>query len=467
MCMPRVVTAISALFLVAAPLGACFCISTGDPCSAMAGNTVVFLGSVLVDSGDKWGSRPARVRVEEPLFNVPEGMAEVEIDTSAGTSCYYRLRAGEIYVIFAGYRGRARRRLVMTACSDTFLLAGNEHILEALRNQSQGGRSRLVGTVRRSSGEYSMEGRVAGALVTARSATAQYQGISNAFGGYEIRGIAPDRYEIEVSKPGFVPNAEYNRRWSGRLVVNEATDRIEPDETEPAGSVLITERSCVVWDLSMWPHGRISGVITNAEGKPLAGVTVQAFAFDAKGEREPSPLRTARTDSEGRYTIEPLPGGDYVVGVNAEKYSDDDPYPPTVFTREKGSSAAVRVPVSDGLEAKGIDLVLPARRIATVLCVEIIGPKGAPYKGALVSLENLAGVQRWYSVKRKSDDLGKLEVPAYIGEQYIVKASDFSFVPRREEPKYDYLGGSARVDVTGEHPSVLIVLAPRLFSEGR
>lgn len=143
------------------------------------------------------------------------------------------------------------------------------------------------------------------------------------------------------------------------------------------------------------------------------------------GERESSALRTARTDIEGKYTIEPLPGGDYVVGVNAEKYLDGDPYPPTVFSREKGSSAAARVPISDGGEAKGIDLVLPAPRKATVLRVEVRGPKGAPYQGALVSLENLAGIQRWYSVKRKSDDRGMLEVPAYIGEQYIVKASDY------------------------------------------
>jgi hypothetical protein len=82
----------------------------------------------------------------------------------------------------------------------------------------------------------------------------------------------------------------------------------------------------------MWPQGRISGRVRSAAGSPLEGVTVQAFAFDPKGERESRPLRTGTTDGSGKYLIEPLPGGEYVIGVNANLYQDLEPYPPTVFT---------------------------------------------------------------------------------------------------------------------------------------
>jgi 5-hydroxyisourate hydrolase-like protein (transthyretin family) len=275
--------------------------------------------------------------------------------------------------------------------------------------------------------------------------------------------MAPDRYQIEIAKTGFVPDTEYNRRWSGRIVLNKATNTMEPDKTELAGSVLVGNGGCEVWDLSMWRNGRISGVVTSATGEPLSGITVQAFAFDDKRERESRPLRTGKTDAAGRYTIEPLPGGDYVVGVNAEKYRDQDPFPPTVFTRNRSSSLAARVGVVEGSETADVNLTLPDRRSGTTLRVVVMGPNGTPYKGAVVTLENLAGVQRWYSEQRTSDD-GSMEVPAYVGERYVVQASAFDTV-RRAERGYDYLAGSSRADAAKEHQTVLVVLAPKRLSD--
>jgi hypothetical protein len=275
--------------------------------------------------------------------------------------------------------------------------------------------------------------------------------VSDAFGGYEIRGIAPDRYVVEVSKTGFLPDTEYNHRWSGR------------NKIEPPGSVLVAEKSCEVWDLSMWPHGRISGVVTSAAGEPLSGVTVQAFAFDKKGERESTPLKTGKTDAAGKYTVEPLPGGDYVVGVNADKYRDQEPFPPTVFTRER-SSLPARVSVLEGGEAAGVNLVLPDKRIGTTLRVLVVGPNGRPYKGAVVTLENLAGVQRWSSDSDQETSVdGSVEVPAYLGEHYVVQASGFDSVPANEVGDYGHLQGRSQVDVVTQHPTVVVVLAPKRF----
>jgi len=426
----------------------------------MTGSTVVFLGRVLVDSGEGWGTGPARVLIEESLLNVPKDLREVEIDTSAGTSCYYRLKAGERYVVFAARRDGLPVRLRIGGCSNTFPLQGHEHILDALRSKAQGGPSRLVGAVLRSSGAYTHEDGVPGALVVAISPTARYQVLADASGGYEIRDIAPGRYEIEVSKSGFVPDAEYNSRWSGRFELNKATNTWEPDKSEPAGSVLVGERSCQVWDLGMWPRGRISGTVRSNTGSPLGGVTVQAFALDRRGEQESRPLRTGTTDGAGKYLIEPLPGGEYVVGVNAERYRDMEPYPPTVFAGDSRRSTTTHISVTDGQETADIGLTLPAKRTATTLRVTVLAPGGAPYAGAVVSLENLVGVQRWCSKDGTSLE-GAAEVPVYVGEQYVVKAWASSSVGGGSGREYFYLGGSSRVDVAAEHPVAVVVLAPR------
>jgi hypothetical protein len=401
--------------------------------------------------------------IEEALLHVPQDLREVDINTSAGTSCYYRLQAGERYVIFAQKQDGPPLRLSIGACSNTFPLEGNRHILDALRNLSRGGLPRLVGIVRRNGGPYTRDGEVAGAVVTARSATTQYEAATDASGKYEIHGMLPGRYQIEVSKTGFAPDDEFNRRWSGRLALNEVTNTIEPDKDEPRGSVLIGERSCAVWDLAMWPRGRVSGTIRNAAGAPLEGVTVQAFASDPEGERDSNPLRTGTSNQAGRYTIEPLPGGEYVIGVNAETYRDNEPYPPTVFTGGKGGSAAARISVADGRETADIDLVLQKKRAGTTLKIEVRAPGGRPSTGAVVTLENPAGIERWNSIPEKSVD-GVIEVPVYLGEQYVVRARVFDS-GRNKSEEYDYLGGSTEVDVQMEKPTAVIVLAPSYFRD--
>lgn len=403
------------------------------------------MGRVLVDSGEGWGHGPARLAIEERLLNVPEETSEIEVDTRAGTSCYYRLKEGERYVVFAG---KDRGRFAVGPCSTTFLLNSNQHILDAMRNQIKGGAPRLVGHVLRSSGMYSKEAGVAGARVVAHSEAGRFEAISGSAGAYEIRGMTPGRYQIGVAKPGYVPDDEYNRRWSGRLVLNQKTNTLETDKD--AGTVLLGEGSCEVWNVALWPEGRISGTVTSIAGEPLSGVTVQAFAFDEKGKRESRPLRTAKTDARGKYEITPLPGGEYGVGVNAKRYEDEDAYPPTLFGRDAEAPEGARIRVADGAERTGIDLRLPPPRVATTLRVLVWGPNGAPFAGAGVSLKDRAGVQRWYSIQKQTGQDGVLEIPVYVGETYRVVSS--AYLGRGRD-----LRGSADVEIGGKEGNQVVV----------
>ena len=299
--------------------------------------------------------------------------------------------------------------------------------------------------------------------MVARSATARFEAFTDAIGRYEIQGIPPDRYEVAASKTGFAPDLEYNHQWSGRMVLDKTSNKIEVDKSEPAWGIDISERSCEVRNLSLWPQGKISGIVVGETGAPVSDITVQAFAFDRKGERESTPLRTGKTDTAGRYVIEPLPPGEYVVGVNTEMYSDTEAYPPTAFGANKESSTPTRVLLDEGGQAGAINLALPRKRSFAILRVAVLDPSGGPHRGATVTLENLAGVQRFFSHENTSAD-GVLEIPVYVGERYIVKVFDFTGGPKGEQG-YDYLGGSSRVDVTKAHQTITIVLGPKLFRD--
>ena len=69
-------------------------------------------------------------------------------------------------------------------------------------------------------------------------------------------------------------------------------------------------------DIPLWPHGSMSGTVTDESGEPVAGVFVRAVAVVHAAGRErlaAGPLTT--TDDRGRYRLATLPPGRYAVFV--------------------------------------------------------------------------------------------------------------------------------------------------------
>lgn len=294
----------------------------------------------------------------------------------------------------------------------------------------------IVGQVTKSRSRYAREQGVEGAQVVARSDSNRFVTTADAFGVYEIRNVPPGRYLLDVSKENFVPDSEYNHRWSGRLVADETTRRIEPDTTMP-GSVVVGKTCCAVWDLSMWSNGRISGIIRNSDGQPIKGVLVQAFATDDRGAQESEPLRVAVSGEDGSYQLDRLPSATYLIGVNADKYQDRSPYRPTLYAKEG-------VRLYDAERRSGIDLTLAPPRTPAKLRVTVIAP--ADDSGGLfaVSLQDLNGEQKGFYRADENHPTDPIEAPVYVGERYLVEA----YAGR--------LQGTARVDIASTESSVAV-----------
>lgn len=417
------------LLLAAEGVGlGCWCLGSGSVCAQARGSEAMFVGRAMTDSGPEWGRRAVKVRVEEALRNVPAGLGEMEIDSSFGTTCYGRLEAGKRYVIFAWRQDGTWKTNV---CAGNFEVAGHEHMLNALREAARGGESRIVGRVARRTGPYASGAGVGGARVVARSEGRSYEALTDGAGVYELRGVEPGRYRFEVTKAGFAADESDQKTWNGRLVRNAATGVIGPEEAD-RGSVVVSEGGCEVWDLGLWADGRIAGTVRGSEGKAVAGVEVRVYPFDEKGKRESQALRTGVTDGEGRYEVKPLPAGEYVVGVNADLYRDNDAYAPV----EYGS----RIRLEEGGERPGVDLQVGAKRRALRLRVQVLDAEGRPRAGAGMKLENLAGTERWFG-REHTDREGWMEVPVWEGESYVVKAWYFELGRR-----------GTRVDEQGEVP---------------
>ncbi|MFN7918825.1 MAG: carboxypeptidase-like regulatory domain-containing protein [Bryobacteraceae bacterium] len=313
-------------------------------CDETTPDKVIFVGRVLVENDNK-NFLPARMAIEERILNVPSALKEIRVHTGAGWSLGTSVAKGQRWVVISGKPPYGPFEVGISGCSPSFLLDGNGHMLDAVKNQLKGGPPRLVGTVGRSEAGYPHTTRLAGVKIVARGDGGSYETTTDIHGAYELRGIPPGKYELSISKSGFVPGAEFFGwfNWRGASGPELVGERIFRGKVEvPAGH-------CQVKNATMFPNGRISGTVRDLRGKPVRGVDVDGREISPNGDRHGVLFNTARTDANGRYTAGTLPPGRYTV-----QFTYRDSSGRQVVSERKGSFV-----VPESGEVTGIDFVLP------------------------------------------------------------------------------------------------------------
>jgi carboxypeptidase family protein len=123
-------------------------------------------------------------------------------------------------------------------------------------------------------------------------------GSTNADGSYELTGVPPGNYFISASLPGYVTGKE-NQIFANLRPVNAVTD----------GKV---DRV----DLDLIREGVISGVVTDADGKPVGRIPITITTeVTPAGAGPPKYAKDLRTDEQGNYRITGLPPGKYRVAA--------------------------------------------------------------------------------------------------------------------------------------------------------
>ena len=171
------------------------------------------------------------------------------------------------------------------------------------------------------------------------------------------------------------------------------------------------------------PTAVLSGVVRSAEpgGGPIARARVIVVS-----EALTDP-RVAITDAGGRYTIQKLPAGQYIVQASASGFAPQ-------YHRQRPNSPPPPVPVTTGQRVTGVDVELP---LAGVIVGRILDEDKKPFVGASVDalvsrMEN--GQPTLVSLATATtDDRGDFRLVGLPEGQYYVSAFDPAFAEVGDE----------------------------------
>lgn len=401
---------------------ACSC-SANPPCAAVWQADAVFVGTVIdrvdehVGGAINWTVH--NVAVNQRLHGaigsfvtlVPghrPSAEQIEASKSAtglswiSSSCDIRLDIGRQYVIYA--RRTAEGRWTTSTCSGTKLLEKAAEDLDYIAGiPTEEPTGRVYGRIERvvvgSANPPSPEAIPArGITVALTSASGRWTTTTGSDGRLDVR-VPPGDYTIAPVVPQTVR-------------VYGAPSRAS-----------VPARGCAPVHFSLVANGRIEGRVVRSDGIPVTRASVDVIRADLpRGERPDSftTSRSSTTDDDGRFIVEAILPGRYVVAVNARfgprLYA---PYPATYFPGVGRPDARV-VEVGEGERKTGFTIAvkpLPETTVSGVVVFDDDRPAAdanvtaAPidHKGMIMG-------------SAKTDQGGTFELRLLAGVTYLIRA---------------------------------------------
>jgi hypothetical protein len=349
--------------------------STSTPCAGYWTAGAVFVGRVESIQRST-GGQLVRLAVVEGLKGVRASSIEVHTAPS-GHRCSVSFRTAREYIVYAS--PDASGRLTTSACSRTRPVedaAADASYARALQAGSAPPGSisgRLLLAAVDLNGKPTHPPRpLEGVTLHVERNRELESAVTNLGGDFAVANRGAGTYTVSVD----IPPEYYTVARTRDIHVSDG-------------------RACAQADVTVYDNGRVSGRLLDANGRAVAGLTVEIATAN---------LRQARrrlTDRDGRFDIERLPAGRYVVRSG-------------IATR----ATVARVTLGAGTHAALDDVRLPLQPSYVPLSGFVLRPDGTPAEGARVYLKGSDGTERILSEPATSDFLGRFVLAGVAGTEY-------------------------------------------------
>jgi hypothetical protein len=330
-----------AYFLVAGTRDAfaCSC-NLNPPCAGFWRADAVFVGRVTANDVRQADDQPPETAATLTVFRTFRGEPRPSIVLRGMmTSCSYRFRIGETYLVFA-YRD-TNGRFNTGQCSGTKPLAEADSDIATIQTLPLlSPLGWIYGTVNRAVRDPETRalrsGVAVGVPVTLTSPGTRASVLTDHTGRFEFTGLAPGTYSVQTAAPATM-------RAAG------------------GGDVVVTARSCSPVSLHFVSTARVSGRLYLADGSPPPrGVPIELRDADATAAApEGAARKTVLSNKDGRFTFDQIEPGRYYLGMNTPYPPHAErPYVPRFYPNAGSPTEAYVITVGDGEQKTDFDFTL-------------------------------------------------------------------------------------------------------------
>src|ERR1051326_1835464 len=407
--------ALIAICLAGRSAEACSCAGGSSPCHEYGRVAAVFVGTPIAvrtvprpansDSEEYWAPRTFTFSVETSFLGLAATAADVSTGLGGG-DCGYDFILGRRYVVYA-YKSAKNGRLSTSICTRTNPFEKANEDIEFLRSlESRRPGVTISGEVRRrrqsvAGGDSTEVGPQPDFALVIEGEGERREIRTDSNGRYSVSGLSAGKFKVTLQLPD-------------ELFTYKAEEEIR-----------VADRGCATVNYSVVDNGRLSGRVLAPDGQPAAGGTLVLIDKD-QSDPKTSWGKSATADKDGLFSFTALPPGQYLLGVNLERFPQpNDPtnaYPRTYYPGVTDVSKEEVITLGAGENLRDFNLPLPTRREPSTITGKVVWDDGTPVADAGVSFREVTYHDAQMNNGIQADDQGYFTINAYIGQTFVIEA---------------------------------------------